>query len=138
MLRPVRTARVTSKEELDAALATADQITVEGDDELLSYAVNKAAGDPENRVSVEIGESRSIKIVNSADLSGARFGNIVGQADDLPVFPVDRKADGAARQAEERRVATKWVNPVQHLNFLRVRSPRTVWRACELRRAVRC
>jgi hypothetical protein len=54
MLRPVRTVRVTSKEELDAALATtADQITVEGDDELLSYAINKAAGDPENRVAVD-------------------------------------------------------------------------------------
>jgi hypothetical protein len=37
---------VTSKEELDAALASADQITAEGDDELLTYAVNKAgAGD---------------------------------------------------------------------------------------------
>jgi hypothetical protein len=45
MLRPVRTVRVTSKEELDAALASADQITVEGDDELLTYAVNRAAGD---------------------------------------------------------------------------------------------
>jgi hypothetical protein len=51
MLRPVRTVRVTSKEELDAALAMmADQIT---DDELLSYAINKAAGDPENRVTID-------------------------------------------------------------------------------------
>jgi hypothetical protein len=53
VLRPVQTVIVTSKEELDAALATADQITVEGDDELLSYAVNKAADDPENRITVE-------------------------------------------------------------------------------------
>jgi hypothetical protein len=56
VLRPVQTVLATSKEELDAALATAtaDQITVEGDDELLSYAVNKAATDPENRVAVEV------------------------------------------------------------------------------------
>jgi hypothetical protein len=54
MLRPVKTASVTTKEELDVALATADQITVEGDDELLSYAVNKAAGNPENRVAVQL------------------------------------------------------------------------------------
>jgi hypothetical protein len=56
MLHPLRTVLATTKEQLDAALATADQITVEGDDELLSYAVNKASNDPENRVSVEIGE----------------------------------------------------------------------------------
>ena len=44
MLRPVRTVRVTTKEELDAALATAaDQVIVEGDDDLLTYAVNTAA-----------------------------------------------------------------------------------------------
>jgi hypothetical protein len=35
MLRPARTVRVTTKEEVEVALATADQITVEGDDELL-------------------------------------------------------------------------------------------------------
>jgi hypothetical protein len=42
MLRPVQTVRVTTKEELDAALATADRITVEGDDELLSYAARSS------------------------------------------------------------------------------------------------
>jgi cobalamin biosynthesis Mg chelatase CobN len=63
MLRPVRTVFVTTKEELDAALATADQITVEGDDELLSYAVNQAAGDPENHVAVEVaGPGSSIEL----------------------------------------------------------------------------
>jgi hypothetical protein len=35
-------------------LATADQITVEGDDKLFYYAVNKAAGDPEHHVAVEV------------------------------------------------------------------------------------
>ena len=42
MVRPTRTVRVTSKEEVDAALATADQVVVEGDDELLTYAINTA------------------------------------------------------------------------------------------------
>ena len=46
MLRPVPTVRVTTKEELDAALATADRITVEGDDTLLSYAVSKGSQGP--------------------------------------------------------------------------------------------
>jgi hypothetical protein len=57
MLRPVKTVRATTKEEVDAALATADQVTVEGDDELLTYAVNRAAGDPTNRVALELSES---------------------------------------------------------------------------------
>ena len=56
MLRPVRTVRVTTEAELDAALATADQVIVEGDDRLLSYAVNIASNDPGNRVSLEIGD----------------------------------------------------------------------------------
>jgi len=34
---------VTTRQQLDTALATADQITVEGDDVLLSYAVSKAS-----------------------------------------------------------------------------------------------
>jgi hypothetical protein len=66
MLRPVRTARATTKEEVDAALATADQITVEGDDELLSYAINKAAVDPENRVTVDTTGSQAVKHVQVA------------------------------------------------------------------------
>ncbi len=50
MLPPVRTVHVTAKEQLAAALAAADQVVVEGDDELLNYAVNKAADDPGNFV----------------------------------------------------------------------------------------
>ncbi|HVY15644.1 MAG TPA: hypothetical protein VHB27_10460 [Rhodopila sp.] len=46
LLRPARVARVTTKEELDAALASADRVVVEGDDALLSYAATKAAKDP--------------------------------------------------------------------------------------------
>src|SRR3984957_7659019 len=54
MLRPARTVRVRTKEELAAAFATADQIVVDGDDSLLSYAVSKASNDPENnQVSVD-------------------------------------------------------------------------------------
>jgi CspA family cold shock protein len=56
MLRPVRTVRATTKDEVDAALATADQVVVEGDDELLSYAANKASGDgSENQITIEMG-----------------------------------------------------------------------------------
>jgi hypothetical protein len=86
MLRPVRTVRVTTKEELDAALATADQITVEGDDELLSYAANKAAGDPANRVAIETRRSGDRPVVPSAppvpssSPSGSRKAPIVAAA----------------------------------------------------------
>jgi hypothetical protein len=41
-----------------AALGSADKVVVEGDDRLLSYAVSKASGDPENRIAVEIGDDR--------------------------------------------------------------------------------
>ena len=41
--RPMRIVRVATKEEFDAALATADQVIVEGDDQLLSYAATKAS-----------------------------------------------------------------------------------------------
>jgi len=58
MLTPVRTVRATTREEIDAALATADQVTVEGDDELLTYAVNKASSDPDNQVAIELEDRR--------------------------------------------------------------------------------
>jgi hypothetical protein len=61
MFRPTRIIRVTTKQEFDSALRSADQVIVEGDDELLSYAVTKASEDPQNRVSVEFGE-RSISV----------------------------------------------------------------------------
>ena len=66
MLRPVRTIRVTTEAELDAALGSADQVIVEGDGRLLSYAASKASTDPDNSVSVEIGE-HSI-VVGSANI----------------------------------------------------------------------
>ena len=43
MLRPVQKT-ATTREEFDAALAMTDQITVEGDETLLAYAINDAAG----------------------------------------------------------------------------------------------
>jgi hypothetical protein len=73
MLRPVRSVRVTTKEELDAALATADQVVVEGDDELLSYAVNKASGDSENQVSVETGKTSELRTHDEGDKSAEDF-----------------------------------------------------------------
>src|SRR5262249_53093394 len=51
----MRVVRATSKEEFDTALATADQVIVEGDDELLSYAATKASHDPQlSSVDVEV------------------------------------------------------------------------------------
>jgi hypothetical protein len=39
MLGSLRTVHVTTKDQLVSALATADQVTVEGDEELLTYAI---------------------------------------------------------------------------------------------------
>ncbi len=44
--RPSRAVTVTTQEELDSAFGSADELIVEGDDALLSYAANKASGDP--------------------------------------------------------------------------------------------
>ncbi len=54
--RAVRTVRVTTRQELDAALDSADQVVVEGDDQLLSYAVARASNDPQNRIAIEVQE----------------------------------------------------------------------------------
>jgi hypothetical protein len=91
MLRPVRTVRATTKEEVDAALARADQITVEGDDELLSYAVNKAARDPENQIAVELEDTgwRPLE-------------------DDGPAPEDDSSTPGAARPIESDNTPTAW------------------------------
>jgi hypothetical protein len=61
LFRPPRIIRVTTEQELDSALASADQVIVEGDDRLLSYAATKASGDPENHVAVEVG-GRTISV----------------------------------------------------------------------------
>jgi len=54
MFRPTRIVRVTSRQELDSALGSADQLIVEGDEGLLSYAVAKASSDPQNRIAIEL------------------------------------------------------------------------------------
>jgi len=53
--RPSRVVTVTTQEELDSAFGSADELIVEGDDALLSYAANKASGDPGSTVAVETG-----------------------------------------------------------------------------------
>jgi hypothetical protein len=66
LFRPKRVVRVTSKEELDSALASADQVIVEGDDRLLSYAAAKASHDPQlSSVDIQIG-SHSISVGRDA------------------------------------------------------------------------
>jgi hypothetical protein len=86
---PERTVRVTTKEELDAALTTADQITVEGDDELLSYAVYRASRDPANQVDFVLGGT-----VRPTSLPKESNASIV-----IAAVP--------ARQARERRKAAE-------------------------------
>ncbi len=70
LFRPARVIRVTTEQELDSALATADQVIVEGDDRLLSYAATRASGDPKNSVAVEVG-GRSISV--GADFPGTTW-----------------------------------------------------------------
>jgi hypothetical protein len=54
-IRPSRVVTVTTQEELDSAFDSADEMIVEGDDALLSYAATKASGDSGNTVAVETG-----------------------------------------------------------------------------------
>jgi hypothetical protein len=56
LFRPKRIVHATTEQEIDAALETADQVIVEGDDRLLSYAVNQAAADPLSTIEVESGQ----------------------------------------------------------------------------------
>jgi hypothetical protein len=98
-IRAVRpfAAIVTTQEEFDAALAKADQITVEGDDALLSYAINKAAADPENRVTFE---------ATGAETSVSVEGNVRrGNGPAIVVASVATRAERERRAEEERRAA---------------------------------
>lgn len=53
--RRMRAVHVTTREDLDSALNSADQVIVEGDDRLLSYAASRAARDPEpSEIEIEI------------------------------------------------------------------------------------
>lgn len=74
LFRPTRVVRVTSKEELDSALASADQVIVEGDDQLLSYAAAKASHEPQlSSVVIEIGRhsiSVGANVAGSAVVTG--------------------------------------------------------------------
>jgi hypothetical protein len=56
LFQPKRIIHATTEQEIDAALESADQVIVEGDDRLLSYALGKASVDPQNKITVETGE----------------------------------------------------------------------------------
>jgi hypothetical protein len=60
--RPTRVVTVTTQEELDSAFDSADEMIVEGDDALLSYAATKASGDSGNTVAVETGAAVSVAV----------------------------------------------------------------------------
>jgi hypothetical protein len=68
--RPARIVRVTHESELDAALASADQIVVEGDDRLLTLAVSRATGDPGNRIDLDLNGDMLYGTGDAGDLFG--------------------------------------------------------------------
>ena len=109
--RPTRVVHVTTKEALDSALVSADQVVVEGDDQLLSYAAAKASHDPElARVDIEIaGRSISLgrdaagDIVMSGDRNpgppGGGTGNDERSSPLPPPPPFERMASAAPRKS---------------------------------------
>jgi hypothetical protein len=112
MFRPLLTALVTSKQELDAALDTADQITVEGDDELLSYAVSKAANDPGNRVSVEIGEqSVTVEPVEALQRGVASIENPFGEPADSDRTVIRPRPSPGGRRSPPARITEQLPAP---------------------------
>jgi hypothetical protein len=110
MLRPTRTVRVTTREELDAALATADQVTVEGDDELLTYAVNKAAHDSGHHVLVDFGIAEAV------------YGKPQRVSELLPAPQLDPPIPAAPRQwiARVRPPSSRDVRPDRAVNKTRL------------------
>jgi hypothetical protein len=97
-LRPPRIVRVTNEQELDAALASADQLIVEGDDRLLSYAVAKASGDPESRVSIELQASPKPAGLSQLPEDVVRLGETP------PRGPIATSAPSPAAWGADRRI----------------------------------
>jgi hypothetical protein len=95
MVRPARTVLVTSKEEVDAALATADQVVVEGDDELLTYAINTAEAGAFKKefvgVTVRLGTN------STAVLAGGKAPVREALHDEVAVFGDDHATEARSR-----------------------------------------
>jgi hypothetical protein len=88
---------VTNKEELDSALLSADQVIVEGDDQLLSYAAAEASQDAEHsRVDIEIA-GRSISIGGDARGDGNTTSAVEGASNIEPLPPPPADSDDVAR-----------------------------------------
>ena len=86
LFRPKRIVHATTEQEIDSALATADQVIVEGDDQLLSYAVGKASADPQNKITVETGEvTTTITPTTEVAASAKRFPWVIDNADMKPL-----------------------------------------------------
>jgi hypothetical protein len=98
MVRPVRTVRVTSKEEVDAALATADQVVVEGDDELLTYAINTAEAGAFKKefVGVTVPNSAAALAGGKAPVREALHDEVVVFGDEHATEPRSRSRSGIA------------------------------------------
>jgi hypothetical protein len=65
-LHPTRIVRVTNEKELEAALGSADQATI---DRLLSYAIARASNDPARRIPVELGSDNPFREARDAPRS---------------------------------------------------------------------
>jgi hypothetical protein len=109
LFRPTRVIHVTSKDELDSALLSADQVIVEGDDQLLSYAAARASHDPElASVDVQIG-GRSISVGRDA------IGSVLVTGDGNRVSTVDSPGIGEPLPPPPAR---RTAAPARRLSFL--------------------
>jgi hypothetical protein len=61
-------------QELDSALGTADEVIVDGDEQLLSYAVTKASGDPQNEIVVATSDQSGTTGDASTSITSIRIG----------------------------------------------------------------
>lgn len=102
LFRRAKTVRVGSKEELDAALATADQVIVEGSDELLSYAVNRASRDPGNVVEIDTSQGGTLSVEKS------QFGDLLDQTFGAPPLVPALIARKTARSTCRESQAGAW------------------------------
>jgi hypothetical protein len=148
LLRPTRIVRATTEQELDSALGSADQVIVEGDGRLLSYAVARASSDPQNRIDVKIGGQYAAGdsvIVGTTDTrSNISVFLLLGLACLVAVFAVDGHvtivamvalfliaAIARGRNVEIRRRATRRLDDDVRMLPLWLHRGSPVWKVTE-------
>jgi hypothetical protein len=90
--RPRRIVRVTTEKELDSKLQSADQVIVEGNDRLLSYAIAEASKYPQTEFSVNV----------APDAGGGINTGINTESVRAEVFAVGRDATAVRTDRPER------------------------------------